>query len=207
MPTTKRTSRESTSSSAPVLSLYSQESAIPMVMKTIISSPRLPLADIRPDERPGVYVLFARTPSATLSRYGDTIASGRFPIYVGSAQMLPKRISRHRQTIASASGLSVSDFAACVVYTDSLAAALAVEQILITTIRPPWNERSMSGFGSDPKQVAHRTSGFDCLHHRPWATVPSAKQRSNTRAALRPYLQSGYVRNLWPTLKLTTKRV
>ena len=193
----------STDGAVSVLHLYPQSLIHGLVLSTALASPRSPLTTIRPEERPGVYILFARAGAKSLAQYGTDICSATFPIYVGSAQLLPARLSRHRKTIASASGLSVHDFFASVIYTDSLAAALAVEQTLIKEIRPPWNERALSGFGSAPRgatRAAECVSGFDCLHRRNWAAAPSAKERATARAALRLFLRSGYVRPLWQAL-------
>ena len=202
---TRSAPHTSSESTVDVFHLYPQALADEAVRSAALMAARSPLADVRPDERPGVYILFVNQPAKPLERYGAEITAGTFPIYVGSAQLLPKRLNRHRQTIASASGLEVGSFSVSMIYTDSLASALAVEQTLIKLIRPPWNERAMSGFGSAPqgeRRLVQRPSGFDCLHRRNWAPTPSAKERATARAALKLYLESGYVRPLWPELTL-----
>jgi len=185
------------------LSLFSTAHTTATVLDTALAIERAPLALMRPAEKPGVYVLFARHETPALRRYGSAITEGTFPIYVGSAQMLPNRLNRHRKTLVSARGLDVDDFYVGVVYTDSLAMALAVEEILIKELRPPWNERPMSGFGSAPQgagRLAQKVSGFDCLHRRDWASAPSTAEQSHARKALRTYCASGYARALWSTL-------
>lgn len=202
MSTTTKGTRSGELSSAPTLSLYSTAEATAAALRAALASPRVPLATARPDERPGVYVLFARRTTPALRRYGPVITDGAFPLYIGSAQLLPRRLNRHRQTVASARGLKVDDLAVLFIYTDSLAAALAIEALLIREIRPPWNERSLSGFGSAPQtgERRPRASGFDCLHPRSWARPASRDEVATARAALRLYLASGYVRALWPAL-------
>jgi len=174
------------------------------VLRSALDIERAPLSEMRPEDKPGVYVLFVNKETPSLRRYGSVITSGSFPIYVGSAKMLPDRLSAHRKTIVSAKGLNVSDFSVGVIYTDSHAMALAVEAILIKELRLAWNERPLSGFGSkEPgaeRIAAQRSSGFDCLHQRTWAKTPSATEVATARRALKTYLASGYVRPLWPEL-------
>ena len=185
------------------LSLFSRANTLSTVLDAALAIERVPLALMRPEERPGIYVLFARHETPALRRYGNEIVAGTFPIYIGSAQMLPNRLNRHRKTLVSARGLDVDDFYVGVVYTDSLAMALAVEEILIKELRPPWNERTMSGFGSAPPgagRLAQKVSGFDCLHRRDWANKPTSQELASARKSLRTYRASGYARALWSAL-------
>jgi hypothetical protein len=134
----------------PTLSLFTAMNN-DTILRAALSAERAPLGLMRPPESAGAYILFAGAPTTALRRHGPEITSGTFPIYVGSARLLPSRLNRHRQTIASATGLKVQDFWIATIPTDTLASALGIEQELITEIRPPWNERSMSGFGSAPQ--------------------------------------------------------
>ena len=89
------------------------------------------------------------------------------------------------------------------IYTDTLAMAGAAEEMLIEAIRPPWNEKALSGFGSrDPgsTRCEQRPSGFDCLHQRDWVQAPTTDEKAAAKKALKAYLSSGYVRAIWPEL-------
>lgn len=165
---------------------------------------RVSLADIRPHQSPGCYVIFAKGSTRSLNKYGETLCSGQFPIYIGKAKLLPDRLSRHRRAIVAAKGLEVGDFSVGVIYTETEAMAGAVEAMLIEAIRPPWNERALSGFGSrDPGATRsdQRPSGFDCLHQRDWVQVPTVDEKAAANRALKVYLASGYVRPIWPGLE------
>ena len=144
---------------------------------------RVPLSDIRPQQKPGVYVLFFSKRTRSLSKYGGILGSGQFPVYIGKAKLLPDRLSRHRRAIVAAKGLAIEDFTVGVIYTDTLAMAGAAEEMLIEAIRPPWNEKALSGFGSrDPgsTRCEQRPSGFDCLHQRDWVQAPTTDEKASS---------------------------
>lgn len=174
------------------------------ILSSVLAAERVRFPELRATDRPGTYVIGAVRSTRALRQYKDLVTSGQFPLYVGSARSLSERLDRHRITIASATGLAISDFWITYLETDSLASALGTEAELIAEIRPPWNQRSMSGFGSrhpGKNRMDQRPTGFDVLHRRDWANSASEDEEKAVRRSLRLYLESGFVRPLWPVFE------
>lgn len=154
----------------------------------VTNAPLSPLTEKIHTIGPGAYLLFYRGDNPLYSG----LTTVRWPIYVGRALNPPRRMSEHRCSISSVSGLAVDAFEVLVAATSAPASAGFLEERLMALYRPVWNESWLAGFGSKHQGLARianqQPTLWDRLHHgRSWAHVAAASDpvlRRRVRAHL-----------------------
>ena len=164
-------------------------------LETALFASPVPLEEVTTSS-PGTYLLLYTGNLAMYGRLrrpggsGDLRAiseAGGAPVYVGSAKSLCERRGRHENNLRRCHDISTDDLLIITLPTPSEAGARYVEQLLMDTFRPVWNESFVSGFGSKPQGIS-RT-----LHQRPpkWSILHPGRhatagvEYSERREALR----------------------
>jgi len=154
----------------------------------VANSPLSPLTEKIHTIGPGAYLLFCRSDNPLYAG----LVNVPWPIYVGRAVNPARRMSEHRFSISSVSGLSVDGFEVLVTATSGLASAGFLEERLMVLYHPVWNESWLAGFGSKHQGLARianqQPTLWDRLHHgRSWAHV-SAPSDPVLRRRVRAHL-------------------
>jgi predicted GIY-YIG superfamily endonuclease len=94
---------------------------------------------------PGIYFIFY---AGSVPCY-NALADGSYPIYIGAARDLAERLGRHRSNTAPVASLAGgADLLVAEAPLGSDPAALYLEALFISRLRPCWNEPWLGGFGS-----------------------------------------------------------
>ena len=121
---------------------------------------------------PGCYLLFIKAPAGAEGQIARNLYSplhrGGFPVYVGCAVDLFTRLSDHRRRTSVVPSLHGGrDLWVCSVGLNRYEDAHYAESLLISLLRPVWNEKWASGFGSKDQGPSRRTqapTAWDLLH-------------------------------------------
>ncbi len=111
------------------------------------------------------------------------------PIYVGSAENLKSRLTTHTATLDSCRNLDRADFTVRTVPAASTIDAQVTEQLLQRSLRPPWNDPAVAGFGSrrqgQRRESAQLATPWDTLHPgRTWASTMTPRDPAAIAAAV-----------------------
>lgn len=111
----------------------------------------------------GAYILLH---TGNVSLYPETDTSNG-PIYVGCARNINGRRSDHLRSLNGAR-LDASDFKIIYLPTVDLGSASYLEQVMLETYEPLWNQTRLRGFGSRPQgstwERSQTASPWDFLH-------------------------------------------
>lgn len=148
-----------------------------------------PLIDCRVARGPGCYLLLYR---GTLALYAPI--AGRWPIYAGSADSLAARMGRHRRNMRSVENLAAYEFDVVALPTVSVRLATYLESLAIRSLRPVWNNQTLSGFGSQPQgqfRTNQRRSAWSVLHPgRPCGTGVPLRSRAQLETIATDHMTS-----------------
>ena len=149
------------------------------LMKLVPTLPRVRLDEIQPPNQPGCYLQFFDT-EAVKEVLGETIASGRYPAYVGvAACSLRERVGRYRQSVDGLDCLREREIHLALLPCASAAAALYSERVLIDRLHPVLNGTGWGSKVPGANRTSQRCSPVDALFPgRRWATAPSLRDRA-----------------------------
>jgi hypothetical protein len=123
-----------------------------------VHAPRRRLTEVAAERTPAVYLTFLLTPAIGDMSCYRRVANGTYPVCVGSATDADERLRRHRRNTSVVPSLQCGeDVFVAVLPMQSYASAVYAEQLLITRLRPCWNERWMAGWGSRDQGRARRS--------------------------------------------------
>lgn len=114
-----------------------------------------------------------------LDLYREWLTATGWPIYIGSAQRMLLRRSRHLRNLRDTRDVSARELRIAAVPMPSHASALFAEALLVSTYRPVWNESWLRGVGSAVScgraRLAQSPSPWSVLHGRshPSADAPT----------------------------------
>lgn len=146
--------------------------------------PRVPLSEVAAPATPGAYLQFVAAPQLA-PLLGSTVATGRYPAYVGVAmRSLRERVGRYRQSIAGLTELDDAELFVALVPCASSASAAFAERALIEALQPALNG---SGWGAKRPGArrAGRCSPVDAvLRGRRWAAMATPLDTARARLQL-----------------------